>query len=185
MLNKEETLSTLQAFNQYVIKQARENLLKGGQHGTNNVSKKLSDSLKSTEKVNPNSIESYIEMADHGKFLDLGVKGKVSGQRAPNSPFKFGSGKGKPGGLTEGIRGWVKARRFQFRQRNADGKSTGKFMSYEQTAQLITRSIYLKGTKPTLFFSKPFAKGFESLPDELIKAYGLDIESFLKFTLKE
>ena len=176
MLNKTETLNTLQAFNKYVIQQARTNLTKGNK----NVTKELYDSLKATSKVNPNSIENYIEMADHGKFLDLGVKGKVSSAKAPNSPFKYGSGTGKKGGLTEGIRGWVKARRFQFKNRE-----TGKFMSYEQTAQLITRSIYLKGTKPTLFFSKPFAKGFESLPDELIKAYGLDIESFLKFTLKE
>lgn len=176
MLNNTETLNTLEAFNKYVIKQARTNLTKGNK----NVSKKLYDSLKATTKVNPNSIENYIEMEQYGQFLDLGVKGKVSGQRAPNSPFKFGSGTGKKGGLTEGIRGWVKARRFQFKNRE-----NGKFMSYEQTAQLITRSIYLKGTKPTLFFSKPFAKGFESLPDELIKAYGLDLESFMKFTLKE
>ena len=176
MLNSTETLNTLQAFNKYVIKQARTNLTKGDK----NVSKKLYDSLKATTKVNPNSIENYIEMEQYGQFLDLGVKGKVSSQRAPNSPFKYGSGTGKKGGLTEGIRGWVKARRFQFKNRE-----TGKFMSYEQTAQLITRSIYLKGTKPTLFFSKPFAKGFESLPEELIKAYGLDIESFLKFTLNK
>ncbi|CAB4148547.1 hypothetical protein UFOVP532_15 [uncultured Caudovirales phage] len=176
MLNSTETLNTLQAFNKYVIQQARTNLTKGDK----NVSKKLYDSLKATTKVNPNSIENYIEMEQYGQFLDLGVKGKVSSAKAPNSPFKYGSGTGKKGGLTEGIRGWVKARRFQFKNRD-----TGKFMSYEQTAQLITRSIYLKGTKPTLFFSKPFAKGFESLPEELIKAYGLDIESFMKFTLKE
>ena len=176
MLDKKETLTTLQAFNKYVIQQARTNLTKGNK----NVSKKLYDSLKAQTKVNPNSIENYIEMEQYGQFLDLGVKGKVSSQRAPNSPFKYGSGTGKKGGLTEGIRGWVKARRFQFKNRE-----TGKFMSYEQTAQLITRSIYLKGTKPTLFFSKPFEDGFKLLPDELIKAYGLDIESFLKFTLKE
>lgn len=176
MLNKTETLTTLQAFNKYVIQQARTNLTKGDK----NVSKTLYDSLKAQTKVSQNSIENYIEMERYGQFLDLGVKGKVSSQRAPNSPFKYGSGTGKKGGLTEGIRGWVKARRFQFKNRE-----TGKFMSYEQTAQLITRSIYLKGTKPTLFFSKPFEKGFESLPEELIKAYGLDIESFLKFTLKE
>jgi hypothetical protein len=176
MLNNTETLNTLQAFNKYVIQQARTNLTKGNK----NVSKKLYDSLKAQTKVNPNSIENYIEMEQYGQFLDLGVKGKVSSQRAPNSPFKYGSGTGKKGGLTEGIRGWVKARRFQFKNRE-----TGKFMSYEQTAQLITRSIYLKGTKPTRFFSKPFEDGFKLLPDELIKAYGLDIESFLKFTLKE
>ena len=176
MLTKKETLSTLQAFNKYVIQQARTNLTKKDK----NVSKKLYDSLKGTSKVSKNSIENYIEMEQYGQFLDLGVKGKVSSQRAPNSPFKYGSGTGRKGGLTEGIRGWVKARRFQFRN-----KENGKFMSYEQTAQLITRSIYLKGTKPTLFFSKPFEKGFEKLPDDLVEAYGLDIESFMKFTLKE
>jgi hypothetical protein len=174
MLDQKETLSTLQAFNKYVIKQSRTNLTKGKK----NVSKSLYNSLKSTEKVNPNSIESYIEMEQYGQFLDLGVKGKFSGQRAPNSPFKFGSGTGKKGGLTEGIRGWVKARRFQFKNRE-----TGKFMSYEQTAQLIIRSIWTKGTKPTRFFSKPFEDGFKKLPEELVKAYGLDVESFLKFTL--
>ncbi len=176
MLKKEETLSTLEAFNKYVIQQARTNLTKKDK----NVSKKLYDSLKSKTKVNPNSIENYIEMEEYGQYLDLGVKGKISSAKAPNSPFKFGSGTGRKGGLTEGIRGWVKARRFQFRNRE-----NGKFMSFEQTAQLITRSIYLKGTKPTLFFSKPFEKGFERLPDELIEAYGLDLESFIKFTLKE
>jgi hypothetical protein len=176
MLNNTETLSTLQAFNKYVIQQARTNLTKGNK----NVSKKLYDSLKAQTKVNPNSIENYIEMEQYGQFLDLGVKGKVSSQRAPNSPFKYGSGSGKKGGLTEGIRGWVKARRFQFKNRE-----TGKFMSYEQTAQLITRSIWTKGTKPTRFFSKPFEDGFKKLPEELVKAYGLDVESFLKFTLKE
>jgi hypothetical protein len=176
MLKKQETLSTLEAFNKYVIQQARTNLTKKDK----NVSKKLYDSLKSKTKVNPNSIENYIEMEEYGQYLDLGVKGKVSSAKAPNSPFKYGSGTGRKGGLTEGIRGWVKARRFQFRN-----KENGKFMSFEQTAQLITRSIYLKGTKPTLFFSKPFEKGFERLPDELIEAYGLDLESFIKFTLKE
>jgi len=176
MLNKKETLSTLEAFNKYVIQQARTNLTKKDK----NVSKKLYDSLKSKTKVNPNSIENYIEMEEYGQYLDLGVKGKVSSAKAPNSPFKYGSGTGRKGGLTEGIRGWVKARRFQFRN-----KENGKFMSFEQTAQLITRSIYLKGTKPTLFFSKPFEKGFERLPNELIEAYGLDLESFIKFTLKE
>lgn len=176
MLKKQETLSTLEAFNKYVIQQARTNLTKKDK----NVSKKLYDSLKSKTKVNPNSIENYIEMEEYGQYLDLGVKGKVSSAKAPNSPFKYGSGTGRKGGLTEGIRGWVKARRFQFRNRE-----NGKFMSFEQTAQLITRSIYLKGTKPTLFFSKPFEKGFERLPDELIEAYGLDLESFIKFTLKE
>ena len=57
-------------------------------------------------------------------------------------------------------------------------------MSYENTAYLIRNSIYNKGLKPTMFFSKPFEDGFLRLPDDVIEAYGLDVENFLKYTLK-
>jgi len=36
-----------------------------------------------------------------------------------------------------------------------------------------------------LFFTKPFEQGFKKLPDELIEKFGLDVEDFLAFTLKE
>ena len=109
-------------------------------------------------------------MEAHGVFQDKGVKGKTSSTKAPNSPFKFGSGTGKKGGLTNGIQKWVKQKRFQFRDEQ------GRFMSYNSTAFLITRSIYNKGLKPSMFFTKPFEKAFDRLPDELVEAYGLDIE---------
>ena len=70
MLDKKETLTTLQAFNTFVIKEARENLLKGGKYGTNNVTKKLTDSLKATSKVNTNSIENYIEIKNKDPVKD-------------------------------------------------------------------------------------------------------------------
>ena len=109
-------------------------------------------------------------MEEHGIYQDKGVKGKTSSTKAPNSPFKFGSGTGKKGGLTNGIQKWVKQKRFQFRDEQ------GRFMSYNSTAFLITRSIYNKGLKPSMFFTKPFEKAFDRLPDELVEAYGLDIE---------
>lgn len=171
-----ETLKQLEAFNKYVITQARANLTKGKR----NVSKRLYNSLKGEVKVMPNSIFSRISMEDYGSYQDQGVKGAASSTKAPNSPFKFGSGTGKPGGLTSGILGWVRKRRFQFRD-----ISTGKFKSYEETARLITRSVYLTGMRPTRFISKPFEDGFKRLPDELAEAYGLDVESFMKFILKK
>jgi hypothetical protein len=174
MLDKENTRKTLIEFDKYVIKQARTNLTKSDR----NVSRKLYNSFDYSVKASQNSIENSISMEQHGQFLDLGVKGAISSAKAPNSPFKFGSGTGKKGGLSKGIFEWVKARRFQFRNKK------GKLMSYEQTASTITRSVYLKGTKPTLFFTKPFNKGFERLPNELNEAFGLDIEKFLKSTLK-
>jgi hypothetical protein len=111
-------------------------------------------------------------MLDYGAYQDLGVKGKNSSSKAPNSPFKFGSGTGKSGGLTKGIAKWVKQRRIQFKDRK-----TGKFLSYESTAFLITRGIYNKGMKPSMFFTRPFEAAYRNLPDELVKSFGLDVEN--------
>jgi len=173
MLNVQEELDK---FKKYVIQQSKSNLTKQGR----NVSKSLYNSIKGEAKAMPNSFYLNISMEEHGAYLDQGVKGKNSSAKAPNSPFKFGSGKGKKGGLTLGIQRWVKARRFQFRD-----KKSGKFMSYDSTAFLITRSIYSKGTKPSLFFTKPFNKYFEKLPEELIVKYGLDAEELFKYTIKQ
>lgn len=174
-LNKENTLKTLTEFSKYVVKQSRINLTKGGK----NVSKQLYDSIGYDLKVSDNSFELGFNMQDYGQFQDLGVRGKTSSLRAPNSPFRFGTGNGAKGGLKNGIDSWVKRKRIQFKNRK-----TGKFMTYENTAFLIRNSIYNKGLKPTMFFSKPFEAGFINLPDDVIKAYGLDVEEFLKYTLK-
>ena len=166
MLDKEEVQEAIDKFRKYVVQQSRSNLTKQKK----NASKSLYNSIKGVSKVNPNSISLYFEMEEHGIYQDKGVKGKTSSTKAPNSPFKFGSGTGKKGGLTNGIQKWVKQKRFQFRDEK------GRFMSYNSTAFLITRSIYNKGLKPSMFFTKPFEKAFDRLPDELVEAYGLDIE---------
>jgi hypothetical protein len=49
-------------------------------------------------------------------------------------------------------------------------------MSYESMTYLIARSIYNKGLKANLFFTKPFEAGLKRLPDDLSKAFVLDIE---------
>lgn len=176
MLAQEEVKKSLEYFNKYVIQQARTNLTKGG----HNVNKQLYNSLKAELNVSKNSFSDSFFMEDYGKFQDKGVRGKFSSSKAPNSPFKFGTGSGRKGGLTEGIQQWVRVRRFQF-----SDKKTGKFMSYDSTAFLITRSIYAKGLKPTEFFTKPFERAFEKLPQELTEAFGLDVENYLKYTLKD
>jgi len=119
-------------------------------------------------------------MEDYGKFQDMGVRGFRSSLKAPNSPYRFGTGTGKKGGLREAMKGWVSRKKIQFRDRES-----GRFLSYESTAYLIARAIYNKGITPTRFFSKPFEVGFQRMPDELIEAYGLDVEKFLKFTTNE
>lgn len=166
----------LKRFRDYVVQQSRSNLTKGDK----NVSKDLYNSISGEVVTDETFSIVGFSMLDYGKFQDQGVRGKSSSTKAPNSPFKFGSGSGQKGGLTKGIQKWVQAKRFQFR----DAKS-GKFMSYEQTAFLISRSIFHKGIKASLFFTKPFEAGYKKYIDvDLIKAFGQDVETMIDYNLK-
>ena len=49
-------------------------------------------------------------------------------------------------------------------------------MGYDTMTYLIARSIYNKGLKANLFFTKPFEAGLKRLPDDLSKAFVLDVE---------
>jgi hypothetical protein len=176
MLDRAETNKVLTKFSKYVVSQSRANLTRKDK----NVKGNLYKSIKGETFTGKNSIGLYFEMEEYGAYQDSGVKGKSSGNSLSTfkqGGFRFGSGTGKKGGLTEGINQWVKDRRFQFKD-----NESGRFLSYEQTAFIITRSIYQKGIEATRFFSKPFEVGFERLPEELVEAYALDVEKLLKET---
>ncbi len=172
-----EVNSVLIRFRNYVIQQSRSNLSKGGK----NVSKELYNSLKGEVVTQDNYSIVGFSMADYGMFQDKGVRGASSSAKAPNSPFRFGTGTGKKGGLTKSILEWVKAKRFQFRN-----KENGKFMSYQQTGFLISRSIFHKGIKPSLFFTKPFEAGYKKYIDtDLMKAFSQDIDTIFDYNLTD
>lgn len=188
MLNLTHIEDELDAMKKYVLQQSKSNLTKGGKYGSHNDTKKLYNSLDAESKVSANSFSLDFLMLPYGMFQDQGVKGKTSAVKAPNSPFRFGSGTGKKGGLTKSIDEYVQRKRFQFREKPllANGKKNpraGQFMSYKSTAFLITRGIYNKGIKPTMFFTKPFERAFDNLDNNLIEAFGLDVEDFLNYTL--
>lgn len=161
----------LKNFAKYVVTKSRMNL----RSSDKNSSGSLSKSLDSDVKVSKNSFQLAFMMEEYGVYQDKGVRGKSSSSKAPNSPFKFGTGTGRKGGLSEGINKWVKRKRFQFRD-----KKSGKFLSYDSTAFLISRSIYHKGIAPSLFFTKPFEKAFKGLNKDLVEAYKLDVEALMK-----
>ena len=169
MLADKEIQAALQDFAKYVIQQSRSNLTKGGK----NVSKELYNSLGYDVSKTNNGFNLGFSMEDYGDFQDKGVRGKDSSKKAPNSPYRFGSGTGKKGGLTKGIDKWVRRKGIQFRDKR------GRFLSYKSTAFLITRSIYKTGVKPSMFFTKPFVAAFKRLPEELIRAYSIGLEKDL------
>jgi hypothetical protein len=166
----EKTEAALEAFKKFVIQQSRTRLSKTNK----NVSKELYNSLKGNIKVMPNSIALEFEMEDYGVFQDKGVSGT---EKKYNTPFSYKS-KMPP---VKPLADWAKNRNIRLR----DEKGKFKKGSYNTIGFLIARSIYRKGIKPSLFFTKPFEQGFKKLPDELINSFGLDVEDFLAFTLKE
>jgi hypothetical protein len=169
MLDNKNTYNYLNSFAKYVIQQSRSNLTNKGK----NVDKKLYNSLDSEIEVGANSFRLAFLMENYGEFQDKGVSGT---KRKYNTPFSYKS-KRPP---LKPILDWVTKRRFQFKN-----KENGKFMSYKSTAYLVAGGILKNGIKPSLFFTKPFEKAFERLPDELVEAYGLDVEQFLQYTLNK
>lgn len=158
MLKKEETQKQLDDFRKYVIQQARTNLTKTKK----NSSKKLYNSINGVSKVNPNSISLYFEMFDYGVFQDKGVSGV---KKKYNTPYTYKT-KMPP---TKALDKWI------VRKGIAPRDEKGKLMNRQSLKFAIARNIFINGIKPSLFFTKPFEKAYKQLPDELIKAYGLDI----------
>lgn len=169
-MDQKEVEKTFQEFGDYVIAKAKANL----KSSNKSASGKLSESLDYELKVGANSIEFDFFAEDYWKFVDKGVKGKTSSAKAPNSPYQFGSGTGKKGGLRSAIDKWVVRKGLN----NVRDKQ-GRFINRKQMVSMISSAIYNRGLKPTEFFSKPFEEGFKQLPDEILEAYGKDLDKFL------
>ena len=166
----------LDKYGKYVIQQAKSNLTKDvNKFGSNKGGGALYNSLKYTVDTEVDLFLINFLMEDYGQFVDKGVRGKTSTYSETNaamSQFQYGSGTGKKGGLTQGINTWLKQKKFQWKD-----KKTGRFLSYKTMSFLIARSIYNKGLKANLFFTKPFEKGLEKLGEQIFEAFQLDVEN--------
>jgi len=173
----DETKAYLSKFAFNVVKGARTNLTKNGKNDTS----ALYNSLGSEVTVGKNSFSLAFFMEEYGNYVDQGVKGKESSSRAPNSPFRFGTGSSKGSkSLSEIMAEYAKRKGFQWR----DSK-TGRFMSHQSMGYIMARSKYNKGVAPSMFFTRPFELAFKKLPDELIEKFGLDIDQLLNHSLNK
>lgn len=171
----DEVKKILDNFGNYLVIESKKNLTRKGKRDRN----KLYNSLDYNTNVSENSFEFQFLMEDYGEFVDQGVKGTKSSFKAPTSRFKFGTGTGRKGGLTQAINSLVRRKRIQFRDKK------GRFITSKSTAFLIRRSIWEKGLETTNFYTRPFNLGFKRLPDELLEAYALELEEFLEFSLSD
>jgi hypothetical protein len=165
----DETREALNKFAKYVVQQSRSNLTKSDK----NVSKELYNSLGYDLNVSKNSFSLSLLMKDYGVFQDKGVSGT---EKKYNTPFKY-TNKRPP---ASAFSNWVVRKGLKGTR---DAK--GRFVSRKGLMFAVANSVFKKGIKPSMFFTKPFEKAFKGLNEELIKAYALDVEKFMDFTIKD
>tara|TARA_R110000851_G_scaffold75456_2_gene166356 strand:- start:10849 stop:11379 length:531 start_codon:yes stop_codon:yes gene_type:complete len=149
-----------------------------------NTSKNLSNSLDYKLTVSKNSFSLAFFMEDYGKFIDKGVKGiggtKADGskwklKKVTNDDYKYKS-KAPP---ARAFDKWVVKRGL------APRDSKGKFLSRKSVSFAIAKSVYHTGLETTNFFTKPFEKAFNRLPDNIVEAFGLEVDNLFNFTTKK
>lgn len=171
-----ETKNVQQALNEFgqsVVDRARLNLKTGGRYGTHNASGALSKSLDYKAKESKNSIAFDFYAEDYWAQLDYGTKGSESSAKAPNSPYKAAASR-------SAIDKWVIRKGIQ----GVRGAG-GQFANRKMMVTSITNSINRTGTYETRFFRNAFDIQYKDFDNNIVEKYGLDLESFLEFSLKE
>ena len=154
-----ETKNILNKFAKYVIQQSRTNLTKNKKNST----KALYNSLDFKYKAVNGGIGIQFLMDEYGLYQDKGVSGK---KKKYNTPFSY-KDKMPPSSALD---------KWSVRKGIAPRDKSGKFIPRKSINFLIARSIYNKGIKPSLFFTKPFEKAYKDLPKDLVKGFINDIE---------
>lgn len=161
----------LEKFRKHVITEARKSLTRN----KHNASKNLYNSFDLDIKVSKNSFSIEYIRPEYADYQDQGVRGAKSSTKAPKSPFRY-KNKQPPSSVFEK---WIKTKGIKGRN------AKGQFITTKSLSYLIARSIYRDGMKPTLFFTRPFELAYKRLGDDIIEAFGLDIDDFLQYTLRK
>ena len=161
-----EFKKVLENYAEFVINKSRQNLAKGGKFGTHNKSGVLSKSLEYIIKDNKVSFLSE----KYGEFLDKGVKGsKSTYPESSASPFRYRD-KMPPASAFD---------KWSIKSGIAPRDSKGKFIKRKSLNYIIANSIFRKGIRASLFFTKPFEEALPLFEDEMLEAFlndNLEIE---------
>jgi hypothetical protein len=173
MLELTETEKVLKKFVDYVVSESKKNAPKA--------SGDLAKSIKAgTVKESANSIQVSIVADDYLPYIDQGVSGT---ERKFNTPFSYKSKGGK-----SGLKGMPPPKafdRWNIIRGRAARDDKGRFLTRKQLNFATAVGVFKKGIRPTKFFTTPLEVAFSQLPEEIIEAYGLDVENLLETTLKD
>lgn len=171
--DREEIAAVLDDFAKKVIQQARRNLT----IFSGNKTRALHKSFRRDLNVFKDIINVVIYGEDYWKYQNYGVGGTVSspiGLKADSTGhrFRFISKKGKTG-----LKGMPPPGAFKTDKINRPVSDSRAFATAVK--------IFKHGFKPTEFFTRPFDTAFKKLVKDVDKAYGLDVEKFIKKKLKK
>jgi len=167
-MEKPEVEKVLDMFTQTVVGQARRFMTL---RSIGSVRKNLYDSFRRHLETVDGNLEASIssdKWHEYGKFVNYGVRGIESGRSLENWSFKSKGGK-------RGLKGMPPPSAFK-------RDKLHRIVSDNQAfATAVT--VFKQGLEPTEFFTKPFEIAYEKLPNQVIEAYGLDFDSYIKIVL--
>ena len=144
----------LEKYAKYVIQQSRANLTRKGQKASG----KLYQSLG--YKIQGSKVK--FESEEYGVYQDQGVRGaKSTYSESSKSPFRYTS-KMPPSRVFD---------KWPVKKGIAPRDEQGRFINRKSLNYLIARSIYKKGIRATMFFTKPFERGLDLYGDEIVAGY--------------
>ena len=118
---------------------------------------------------------------DYWDYVDKGVQGASKNifTKQSESPYKFGSGRGKPG-LRGAIDRWTT-------QKNIQGTrdAQGRFVPRKSIVFAITRAIWHRGLKPSLFISGTWKRFRIKALNILAVAVGEDMTDAIRQSLQK
>lgn len=161
----------IEKFAKAVARNARTNLTKGNHNVSRNLYRVVGDyDFKQSKNSFSLSWERAFNENEYAYYQDKGVKGAAnfkSQKFAEPTPYKFGRGNTYKLPPIAPIKEWV----------NRKGIDASPYA--------IQRSIYQKGIPQTLFFTRAFRAAYKHLPEELEKAYALDVKNLIEFATKK
>ncbi len=154
-----------------LIKRAQDNLVKKNANASFNLSSSIKP-IPVPVNVMGNEYTLLIEWPTYGKFVDQGVRGAVSGDKAQGSPFKYTT-KMPP---RKSIKDWITNKGI-----NPGGRRGDRFEAREQLAKFMQVMTYRYGTRRTLFFSDALTTDMqEALINDVAEALGKTISIQMK-----
>lgn len=171
-----------------VVTEARTVLKKQGKVVTGNLSKSLFYAIEGSNESIELTFEGGVPYWD---FVEQGVQGANPSKkkpkngkstlpyanRAPKSPYKFGSGKKQEtsGTLRGGIDRWVIQKPF-----GPIRDAKGKFIPRKSLVSAVSSNVYNYGITPSNYYTIALDRGYRKSKVLISKAIGLDVASFVE-----